>query len=229
MATQILGFETFDHMVDVVGYDKVHQFLNIRDLTLASESFKSWKKGYDKLVVKNQKYLEEDCSPEQVKKWKLDHLPGYLHLHAVALDRYLNPGEYPDDVEEKKEDNIITIRTPKGTTHTAQLFTGDCANNFTLWTPPVSSAFPIRLFIMSLNYGLGLHPGDVQPTSIPHFKAVMKNLKNFTTEKYFTVVVFHSHQYCESISNVMKEYALEQKVQHLVSELISYCSSLLCL
>ena len=64
---------------------------------------------------------------------------------------------------------------------------------------------PYKLFIASLNYGLGIHPGDEEPTSPAEAKSIFSNWHAATTADYYTFVVFGEESSLDAVQKVLAE------------------------
>ena len=62
-----------------------------------------------------------------------------------------------------------------------------------------------KLFIASLNYGLGVHPGDDAPTTAAEAKNIFSNWHAATTAEFYTFVVFGEEASLDAVQQVLME------------------------
>jgi hypothetical protein len=209
-----LGFNSFDEMVASVGAEDFKLLCPMDQCVALSTNWTGFKKSWA-AYSKMHKADLKNADKKTLFKTVTGQLPAYLQGVAMTIGKKLGITTAAHDTAVTELKSKVTIAFPGGMTAEATFHTGDAKNNGTLAKPPLTPA-EIMMFILSLNFGLYKHPGDHLMTTIADFKTLFENLKNYTSAKYFSVIVFHNHTQSSEIAAVMQESALQNNVEYLV-------------
>jgi hypothetical protein len=197
------GFEDYQGFIVKLGVDGVRD-LHIDDLQ-GSRMFQRCVQNWKDLGSKGQKAIDNK-SYKSRRAWVMDNVGYTLGSKIKECWSYMLPKKMlrkgfkiPDDVaqqDEEMQDNKMEFKMKVAgveTVLTASTFLGNLTATAGTWLPNNYANYAIRLFMMSLAYGLDKHPGDKQSTTEEEVIAILHNLSALTTLDSYWVVIF-AHQ-----------------------------------
>jgi hypothetical protein len=136
-----------------------------------------------------------------VESWK------YMDARKLLPDDFVLGDQYKKDQDAFEDNYIIFLLKVAGATTalTASMFVGDLAQTAGTWSPNNYVVVAIRLFLMSLAYGLGKHPGDDEPTSEEEVRGLLHNLSALTSCESFWVMIFCRGEDVHMVKTAMNE------------------------
>jgi hypothetical protein len=209
------GCETYKEFLNKIGYPGARA-LGL-DTMSGSRLFKTCIQSWKKIKFKRRVEIE-DMEVKARMNWVMDSVGYSLHTLIVECWKYMAPKKLLPKgfkipakymVEEAVgEDNTTSFKMNVAgsvSIMNAMTYHGDVTQTAGTWSPNNYVLTAIRLFLLSLAYGLNKHPGDDDATTEDEVRAILHNFPSLTSCESFWVVIFCRQADVDMVRRVMNE------------------------